>query len=416
MSKTIPSSEVRKIINEHKKILSELKQAQNTFMKLEAKVVTDVDGLLDEQAMELVSQIPVEELNRNKSGIRIKALKSAGYENVAQVHKAHVMKITNIEGIGEDSACTIKAIAADYFKKARENSHIRLDFGPGVDLKKQLMVKELILTLYKLLLGSSSRINCNYVLFTYKDTVEAEMAKLGAITGLRRIFCSAVKREMAEDAYDYLSELLDSEYTEKIKGLQHADYEITMAGSTQAVDDYKLNPIPYYTLLDKICPGVLGEDNYLSDLPDELIGEIGRENLYPEGLRCSLRRYQEWGVKYILHQEKVLLGDEMGLGKTVQAIAAMVSLRNIGETHFMVICPASVLTNWCREIEKHSTLKVVKVHGPGREEVFSSWMKNGGVAVTTYESTAKLKPAFYFHFCMLVVDEYDIIGLSREAA
>ena len=38
---------------------------------------------------------------------------------------------------------------------------------------------------------------------------------------------------------------------------------------------------------------------------------------------CELRRYQEWGVKYILHQERVLLGDEMGLGKTVQAIATI---------------------------------------------------------------------------------------------
>ena len=34
--------------------------------------------------------------------------------------------------------------------------------------------------------------------------------------------------------------------------------------------------------------------------------------------------FEEWGVKYILHQGSVLLGDEMGLGKTVQAIAAMV--------------------------------------------------------------------------------------------
>jgi SNF2 family DNA or RNA helicase len=40
----------------------------------------------------------------------------------------------------------------------------------------------------------------------------------------------------------------------------------------------------------------------------------------------------------------------MGLGKTVQAIAAMVSLKNTGETHFAVICPASVMTNCSREI------------------------------------------------------------------
>ena len=58
---------------------------------------------------------------------------------------------------------------------------------------------------------------------------------------------------------------------------------------------------------------------------------------FPDGLLCDLRRYQEWGVKYILHQGKVLLGDEMGLGKTVQAIATMVSLKNTGATQFCCV-------------------------------------------------------------------------------
>ena len=48
-----------------------------------------------------------------------------------------------------------------------------------------------------------------------------------------------------------------------------------------------------------------------------------------------------------------ILADEMGLGKTVQAIAAMVSLRALGATHFMVVCPASVLVNWTREAQKY---------------------------------------------------------------
>lgn len=83
-----------------------------------------------------------------------------------------------------------------------------------------------------------------------------------------------------------------------------------------------------------------------------------------EGIAVEeLNRDQMFGVNYILHQRKVLLGDEMGLGKTIQAIATMVALRNQGETHFVVVCPASVLTNWCREIEKFCNIKAIKVHG-----------------------------------------------------
>ena len=96
----------------------------------------------------------------------------------------------------------------------------------------------------------------------------------------------------------------------------------------------------------------LGNDNLVYGLSEELAREIQDQCFFLDGLLCTLRRYQEWGVKYILHQEKVLLGDEMALGKTIQAIATIVSLKNTGATHFIVICPASVVLNWCREVAK----------------------------------------------------------------
>ena len=69
-------------------------------------------------------------------------------------------------------------------------------------------------------------------------------------------------------------------------------------------------------------------------LSEELRREV--ENTPFEGsyLKTKLRKYQEFGVRFILHQGNVLLGDEMGLGKTIQAIAAMVSLYSAGERFF----------------------------------------------------------------------------------
>ena len=140
-------------------------------------------------------------------------------------------------------------------------------------------------------------------------------------------------------------------------------------------------------------------------LPENLAKEVQEECFFPDGLLCDLRRYQEWGVKYILHQKKALLGDEMGLGKTIQAIATMVSLRNTGATHFIVICPASVIVNWCREIQKFSKLRVIAVHGLSRESALKDWQRTGGVAVTTYETTAYFKFPDNFTYSLLVVDE-----------
>ncbi len=103
----------------------------------------------------------------------------------------------------------------------------------------------------------------------------------------------------------------------------------------------------------------------------------------------------------------------MGLGKTIQAIATMVSLRNCGETHFMVICPASVVNNWCREIIKHSKLKPTKIHGVGKRQAFESWLKTGGVAVTNYESTSYINLDDKFKYGLLVVDEAHYIKNSN---
>ena len=104
----------------------------------------------------------------------------------------------------------------------------------------------------------------------------------------------------------------------------------------------------------------------------------------------------------------MLLGDEMGLGKTIQAIAAMAHL-NAQEAglHFLVICPASVLVNWCREIKKFSCLETWLVHGKFMEEAFVEWQKKGGVAVTNFETMGKIVERIDNHMRlkMLVIDE-----------
>lgn len=177
------------------------------------------------------------------------------------------------------------------------------------------------------------------------------------------------------------------------------------APAEAAWQDFERSSIAYFTTLEELVPGVLGNSDTRYGLPEELAREIQEECFFPDGLKCTLRRYQEWGVKYILHQERVLLGDEMGLGKTVQAIAAMVSLRNTQATHFIVVCPASVILNWCREIAEKSKLRVTKVHGPEKVQAFRDWQEHGGVAVTNFESTGQLKLAPDFRFDMMIVDE-----------
>ena len=109
----------------------------------------------------------------------------------------------------------------------------------------------------------------------------------------------------------------------------------------------------------------------------------------------------------------MIIGDEMGLGKTVQALAAMAHLsaaeaRTNGSGaagHFLVVCPASVLVNWTREIGKHTTLAAHSLHGDDRERARQEWLGRGGVAVTTYEALRAMPVPEGLRLAMMTVDE-----------
>ena len=226
-----------------------------------------------------------------------------------------------------------------------------------------------------------------------------------ATTVFKWLFSSKDKKNKAVNSYNYLQQKLNDSYGNEVNRLGEEYRNLDYYSENDVWADFQKDPIKYINTIEQIVPGLLGNDDSVYGLPEDLAREVQDECFFPDGLLCSLRRYQEWGVKYILHQGRVLLGDEMGLGKTIQAIAAMVSLRNTGATHFVVLCPASVIINWCREIGKFSKLRAIKVHGSSRLSALDEWIRMGGGAVTSYETTAYFKQPDDFKFSMLVVDE-----------
>jgi hypothetical protein len=95
----------------------------------------------------------------------------------------------------------------------------------------------------------------------------------------------------------------------------------------------------------------------------------------PAGLAATLRPYQRRGVAWMAALAQLGLGgclaDDMGLGKTVQVIALHLR-RHEQETTVdrrptLVICPASLLANWEREIGRFAPgLPVRRFHGGDR--------------------------------------------------
>ncbi|MFD0477185.1 DEAD/DEAH box helicase [Nonomuraea thailandensis] len=69
-----------------------------------------------------------------------------------------------------------------------------------------------------------------------------------------------------------------------------------------------------------------------------------------------------------------------------------------------MVCPASVLINWVREIGSRSTLRAYPLHGPDRLAAQREWLRQGGVAVATLDGLHRLEGT-EAPLGMLVVDE-----------
>lgn len=113
----------------------------------------------------------------------------------------------------------------------------------------------------------------------------------------------------------------------------------------------------------------------------------------PRALAGTLRPYQRHGLSWIRqltsHGLGCCLADDMGLGKTITLIALHLSRQETEATGgpTLVVCPASLLGSWEREISRFApSTGVRRFHGPGRT---LDGLDKAGFVLTTY-GTARL--------------------------
>ena len=401
MATKLNTAEVKQLLSRYKNLEQSLEKYANLEGEQRKAIENATKDYLSYEAMRILSEVPVDELNRDKDGFRINALKDRGYRSIADILAASVYQLSSIYGISEDSARRIKRKASELQRETLKTVRPRLN-TENKDARSTALVKAVAVYMDSRTPAANIR---KLYQFEPAKRSQSVAALQPMMSGLSRLFMSRGQKERAEIAYDNLSRLVDGKYGKAVQivsgkldavlGYTNADAWSVFSGRTAA----------FFITLEEIVPGIFGKGDALFGLPEELARAIQDQDFFPNGLKAELYKYQVMGVKYILHQERVLLGDEMGLGKTVQAIAAMVSLRNTGVTHFLVVCPASVIQNWVREITKHSRLRPIMIYGSSRRQALSTWKKQGGVAVTNYETTDHIELDKAFRFGMLVVDE-----------
>lgn len=165
---------------------------------------------------------------------------------------------------------------------------------------------------------------------------------------------------------------------------------------------------------------------WLAELRDRLI-ERGQHNPIsaPSSLAGELRDYQLNGLRWMAQLLELGLGgilaDDMGLGKTVMVIslhlhrAEQFARAGVAHRPTLVVCPASVVSNWENEIRRFApSTDIHRHHGPGRNLADV----RTGIVITTYATMRRDAQALRDHpggWDLVVADEAQNVKNPRSA-
>jgi len=106
-------------------------------------------------------------------------------------------------------------------------------------------------------------------------------------------------------------------------------------------------------------------------------------------LRVPLLPYQLDGIAFAAGAGRAVIADEMGLGKTIQAVGvAELLAREVGIQKVLVVCPASVKSQWRSEIHRFCERSSELIAGPAKERS-RTYAENAFFTICNYEQVLK---------------------------
>lgn len=380
-------------------VATELSAAARLDESLASKTKTTLSVAKENQVLQKLAEIPVENLkDATESKIRTETLRKYGLTNIAAIYHSSESQLTRISGISTESAFEIRKLAIQMHDAIAES----IAFGINIesispdDLRLLGDVQELE-GVRSILRGNQEKLN----------PVAENLQKSVQIANPLRsrfkwIFTGGERKGRALVAYEEINLVLNDPTTSSLITMaKNALVAHQQPKTVPPEQDFKNRASDYYSVLEDVS-GVrpqIGHKHFNS----ELIEKIEAELLDTSLISATLRKYQIFGSKFALAQKRVILGDEMGLGKTMQALGALSQRAAQGATKFMIVCPASVLVNWQREIESRSNLTFVKVHGDDQKISLMRWIQRGGAALTTFDTLKAFD---------LTDEEIDLLGVD----
>ena len=127
----------------------------------------------------------------------------------------------------------------------------------------------------------------------------------------------------------------------------------------------------------------------MSDRMAEIQKDPARHPLRKQLLKVELLPYQLEGIAFAAGVGRAILADDMGLGKTIQGVGvAEILAREAGIGRVLVVCPASLKSQWRSEIHRFSDRTVQLVTG-GAAERARQYDNDSFFTVCNYEQVLR---------------------------
>ena len=373
---------IREQLEQAQKVASELDEIATLDESLVTEVKQNIYKSKEGQVLQKLAELPIENMRAaTDSSLRIETLRKYGITNVASVYLSTESQLERISGISQESATEIKAISDQMFKAVSDSIAfgLKLDNLTVDDLKLLENVQD-IESIRKDLRGNHQAVR------PLADSLKESLKVTKPLKSrIRWIFAGSEKRNKALDAISNIGMVLGDPTTMILADLaKQAMNHLESKVQEPVVEDFKKRASDFYSVLEDVggISTQVGHRHFNQELLDKIEAEIIDTNL----INATLRKYQIFGGKFALTQNRVILGDEMGLGKTMQALTVLSQREASGATRFLVVCPASVLVNWQREIESRSSLKFIKIHGDSQKSGLQIWKKDSGIGLTTFDT------------------------------
>ena len=384
----------------------QLKMLQNQLFSLRTQEKKNIQSIHDrcqeiimDKVEDEIRQIPITDLAKSFNRLPLQALYANHITTMYDLLKYNHRQLEELDGIGEETADKLMLALHRSTAAIKSQIHYRIDLERLSD-RDRIIMQEIYF--YRYTKDNFSKLNT-----IYQETehgIQEAYDNSGLIQNfIGWIFSGRKKKRKFLKAVEDVKYFNQSSYAETIKQFYDHCSALKDINFETILQDYKENAIQYYTVIEKLADIEI-KDDVDEDIDVLLLKQIQAIPLFLESFHTELRHYQEFGAKYILHQKRVLLGDEMGLGKTIQAIATMHHLHHEGHRYFLVICPASVLLNWKREVNKLTDMQAYILHGESFGD-YENWKSDGGIAIINYEGLDKIIFDKDFPLDMVVVDE-----------